>query len=358
MFNINSPLLGEEESFEVNRILLSGNLSQGIEVDRFEKEFSSYVSGKKCIATNSGTSSLHLALLASGIGPGDEVIIPSFSFIATANAVALTGATPIFADIDLNNYCLDPSSVEECISSKTVAILVVHLFGNLANMDAFQELAKKYKIKIFEDACQAHGAIWDDKPVGTMSSWAAFSFYPTKNMTSGEGGMVVTNDINIERKVRLLRNQGLSEKSSSVIGFNNRMTDIHAAIGRVQLRKLNHFVLERRKNANYYNNFLNVDNKPKVNDRVFHSYNQYVIRVTDREKLIKEIGAKVPLRIYYSAPIHSSYQFSQSEARTDLSNTNKVCQQVISLPIGPRLIHKDREKIVSLFNKMDREKGK
>jgi perosamine synthetase len=208
-------------------------------VAAFEAEFSTVVGGRPCVAVNSGTSALHLGLLANGVGPGDEVIVPSFSFAATANAVALTGATPVFADISPDNFCLSAAAVEAAITPRTVGVMPVHLYGHPADMDGLSEVTDRHGLALYEDAAQAHLASLHRRPVGTFGAVAAFSFYPTKNMTSGEGGMVVCADESIARQVRLLRNQGMEKRyANEVVGFNSRMTDLHAAIGRVQLARL------------------------------------------------------------------------------------------------------------------------
>ena len=246
------PLIGTEERAAVERVLASGMLVQGPEVAAFEHEFADLVAGHTCVAVNSGTSALHLGLLALGIGPGDEVIVPSFTFAATANSVALAGATPVFADIDPQTYCLDPAAVEAAVSERTAAIMPVHLYGHPAQMSALQEVADRHGLAIVEDACQAHLARWRDRPVGAFGAVAAFSFYPTKNMTTGEGGMVVCAGEDVARKLRLLRNQGMERQyENELVGFNARMTDMAAAIGRVQLTKVRGWTAQRRQNAAY-----------------------------------------------------------------------------------------------------------
>jgi perosamine synthetase len=229
------PIIGDAEREAVDAVLRSGMLAQGSEVAAFEQEFSQVLlDGRPAVAVNAGTAGLHLGLLAAGVGPGDEVIVPSFTFAATANSVALTGATPVFADIEPDHYCLDPKHVAGLITERTKGIMPVHLYGHPANMAAFEQLAKEHGLAIYEDAAQAHGATIDGKPVGTFGSFAMFSLYPTKNMTSGEGGMVSTPDTDMERTLRLLRNQGmLRQYENEIVGFNARMTNLHAAIGRV-----------------------------------------------------------------------------------------------------------------------------
>ena len=244
------PIIGDDERAAVDRVLRSGMIAQGPEVASFEEEFSTaLLDGRQCVAVNSGTSALHLGLLAAGIGPGDEVIVPSFTFAATANSVALTGATPVFADIDAATFCLDPASVEAAVTERTKAVMPVHLYGHPADMTALGAIAERHGLAIFEDAAQAHGATFDGRPVGSFGAFGAFSLYPTKNMTSGEGGMV-SCDADIARKVRLLRNQGMEKQyENELAGLNNRMTDIHAAIGRVQLTRLPGWTEARRRNA-------------------------------------------------------------------------------------------------------------
>ena len=212
MIPVANPIIGDDEREAVDRVLRSGMLAQGPEVAAFETDYSAVVAGRHCIALNSGTSALHMSLLALGIGPGDEVIVPSFSFAATANSVSLTGATPIFVDIEPTYFCIDPAAIEAAITPRTKAIMPVHLYGHSANMTQINALAKKHGLLVSEDAAQAHSATWNGVPVGALGDVASFSFYPTKNMTSGEGGMVTTADATIARKVRLLRNQGMEKR--------------------------------------------------------------------------------------------------------------------------------------------------
>ena len=203
------PIVGDEERKAVDAVLASGMLAQGAEVASFEEEFGKQLTpGAEVVAVNSGTSALHVGLLASGIGAGDEVIVPSFTFAATGNSVALTGATPVFADIEPDYFCLDPESIRAAITDKTKGIMPVHLYGHVANMDEIRKIADEYDLMIFEDAAQAHGASLNGQMVGTFGTFAAFSLYPTKNMTSGEGGMITTPDAEVARKSRLLRKIG------------------------------------------------------------------------------------------------------------------------------------------------------
>ena len=242
------PIIGDDEREAVDRVLRSGMVAQGPEVAAFEREFSDhFVQGRPTVAVNSGTSGLHLGLLAAGVGRGDEVIVPSFTFAATGNSVALTGATPVFVDIEPETFSLDPAAVEAAITPRTRGILPVHLYGHPARLRELSALAEARGVALYEDAAQAHGASLDGRPVGAWGAFAMFSLYPTKNMTSGEGGMVTLADETLARAVRLLRNQGMEKQyENEVVGFNARMTDIHAAIGRVQLTKVDAWTRSRQ----------------------------------------------------------------------------------------------------------------
>ena len=218
---IAKPIIGRDVRRAVNKVLRSGNLTQGPEVLAFEREFSLLVNERECVAVNSGTSALHIALLSLGIGVGDEVIVPSFTFAATANSVALTGAKPVFVDIDISTYNIDSNLIEKAITPLTKAIQVVHLYGLPADMIRIVEIAKRHNLLIIEDAAQAHSASINDQPVGTFGDAAAFSFYPTKNMTSGEGGMIVFKDKEPARIARLYRNQGMEKRYQNCLLYTS-----------------------------------------------------------------------------------------------------------------------------------------
>ncbi|KGJ81774.1 aminotransferase DegT [Cryobacterium roopkundense] len=348
------PLIGDDERRAVDAVLVSGQLAQGNEVKLFEEEFSQVlVDGRSAVAVNSGTSGLHLGLLAAGIGPGDEVIVPSFTFAATANSVALTGATPIFADIEPDHYCLDPDSVEAAISSRTAGILPVHLYGHPANMPSLQRIATANGLKLFEDAAQAHGASLNGERVGSFGDFAMFSLYPTKNMTSGEGGMVTMNSPEIERRMRLLRNQGMERQyENELVGFNARMTNIHAAIGRVQLTKIWGWTEQRRQNAAFLSEHLTNVVIPKTAPGAEPVYHQYTIRVLeDRDRIVAALRDEhhIGTGVYYPIPNHRLPSFQQA---LDLPETEAASQQVLSLPVHPSLTSNDLERIVSAVNKL------
>jgi perosamine synthetase len=343
------PVLGALEKEAVLRVLESGMIAQGPEVAAFEQEFAATVEGRHCIAVNSGTSALHLGLLAAGIGKGDEVIVPSFTFAATANAVALTGATPVFVDIDPDTYCMSPDAAEAAIGSRTAAIMPVHLYGHPAAMVRICELARQHGLAVFEDAAQAHLAELSGIPVGCHGSFGAFSFYPTKNMTTGEGGMVVTADEAIARKVRLLRNQGMEiQYQNELVGFNARMTDIAAAIGRVQLEQLPTWTEARRCNAAVLDEGLEGVVVPACVGDVRHVYHQYTVRSTDRESLVGRLeAAGVGYGIYYENPVHRLPSFRQA---VELPETERAAASVVSLPVHPKLAPVDLERIVEAVN--------
>jgi dTDP-4-amino-4,6-dideoxygalactose transaminase len=348
------PIIGDEEREAVDRVLRSGMLAQGPEVAAFEEEFSVHVGGRHCVAMNSGTSALHLGFIAAGIKPGDEVIVPSFSFAATANSVALAGATPIFADIDPRTFNLDPDHVETLITKKTTAIMPVHLYGHIAAMDRFDEISSKYGVKIIEDAAQGHLASLNGRNAGEFGDVASFSFYPTKNMTAGEGGMVVTDDAEVARTLRLLRNQGQEIRyKNEIIGFNTRMTDIHAAIGRVQLRKLPGWTSTRQANAEFLNKNLQGVVTPYLAPGSTHSYHQYTIRIPGgssekRDAFMAGLTARgVGSGVYYPTPIHRLPSFNLT---LDLPETELLAKECVSLPVHPSLSQADLETIVAAVN--------
>lgn len=345
------PLIGTEEREAVDRVLQSGMLAQGPEVAAFESEFSAIVGNRHCIAVNSGTSGLHMALEALGLDTGDEVIVPSFTFAATANSVALTGATPVFVDIDPRTFNIDPKAMEAAITPKTKAIQPVHLYGQTAAMKEIMDIARRHNLLVVEDAAQAHMASLDGTPAGAFGDAGVFSFYPTKNMTSGEGGMITTANDETARQSRLLRNQGMEKRyENEIVGFNTRMTDIHAAIGRVQLRKLSKWTEQRRANAKFFDENLKGVVVPYVAPGAFHVYHQYTIRVVGHDR--DAFGAEMTKRgvgngVYYPIPVHRLPSFGHT---FDLPNTTSAANEVLSIPVHPALSESDLETIVSVIN--------
>jgi perosamine synthetase len=345
-------LIGDEERAAVDAVLRSGMIAQGPQVAALEQEFSRRVlDGRHVVAVNSGTAGQHLGLLAAGVGPGQEVIVPSFTFAATANSVALSGATPVFVDIEPDHFCLDAAAVEAAVTDRTVGIMPVHLYGHPADMTALGAIAAKHGLKIFEDAAQAHAASWDGRPVGTFGEFAMFSLYPTKNMTSGEGGLVSTGDAEVARRVRLLRNQGMERRyENELVGFNCRMTDVHAAIGLAQLDKLAGWTKQRQDNAAFLDANLRGVVVPPVAGKAVHVYHQYTIRVSDDRDgfaaaLAKEHG--VGSGVYYPIPNHRLPSFGLD---LDLPRTEKAAREVLSLPVHPSLAPAELDRIVTAVN--------
>ena len=343
------PIIGDDERAAVDRVMASGMIAQGPEVAAFETEFGEIVGGSHCVAVNSGTSALHLGLVAAGIGPGDEVIVPSFTFAASANSVALAGATPVFADIEPMTFCLDPAAVRAAITPRTAAVMPVHLYGHPAPMNEIMALAEQHGLAVIEDAAQAHAASLGGRPVGTFGTFAAFSFYPTKNMTTGEGGMIVTDDPELERRARLLRNQGMERRyENELVGFNCRMTDINGAIGRVQLGKLAGWTAARIHNATVLNGGITSVETPTIADDAVHVFHQYTVRATDRDRLAARLADRgVGSGVYYPIPNHRLPSFGLD---LDLPETERAAKEVLSLPVHPSLSDDDLRTIVDAVN--------
>jgi len=363
--NIASPQIGKEEIKAVRAVLKSGMLAQGPKVKEFEEKFAKFIGVKFAIATSSGTTALEVALRALGIGPGDEVITTPFTFIASANAILYTGARPVFVDIDEKTFNLDPEKIEKAITKKTKAILPVHLYGNPCEMTKIMAIARKHKLAVIEDACQAHGAEWGGKKVGSFGT-GTFSFYPTKNMATGEGGMITTNSREIAEKANLIRAHGSKIKYyHDVLGYNYRMTDIEAAIGIEQLKKLNKFNNLRIKNAEFLNkNLAKIPGiiVPAKTDRGKHVYHQYTIRITPEfpfprdEVVAKLTQAGIGTAIFYPLPINAQkvykdlgYNAAASHHKSDTPVAAKISKEVLSLPVHPGLKEKDLAWIVKSF---------
>ena len=354
------PLIGAEERAAVDAVLAGGMVVQGPQVAAFEEEFSArVVGGAHCVAVNSGTSAQHLAALAAGAGADREaeVIVPSFTFAATANSVAITGARPVFADIDPVTFTLDPASVEAAVTERTIAIEVVHLYGLPADMPEILDIARRHGLAVWEDCAQAHAAAIGDEPVGAFGAWGSFSFYPTKNMTSLEGGMITTADAELARRCRLIRNQGMEQQyANELVGLNNRMTDVAAAVGRVQLTRLAGWTAARRANAAALDAGL-ADAPgvvtPHVPPGYTHVYHQYTIRLegasaAERDEVAKVLREQwqVGTGVYYPIPNHRLSSLAPYAPGLDLPGTEKAARECLSLPVHPSLSEADLERIV------------
>ncbi|MEO7003340.1 MAG: DegT/DnrJ/EryC1/StrS family aminotransferase [Ktedonobacterales bacterium] len=348
MIPIAQPLLGADEYEAVLGVLKSGLMAQGAQVAAFERAFADLCQVKEAVAVSSGTAALHLALLAHGVGPGDEVITSPFSFAATGNTILLVGAKPVFVDIEADTYNLDPALVERAITPRTKAIMPVHLYGNPADMRQLVPLAQAHGLTLIEDACQAHLALVDGTPVGGFGT-GCFSFYPTKNMTTGEGGIVTTNDPQIAERVRLWRSHGQSQRYVHVaLGYNLRMNDIQGALGVVQVKKLADFNERRIQNAAYLTKRLKDHvQTPVVRPGHRHVYHQYTIRARgDRDQWIAQLNARgVGTGVHYPCPIHKQPYYVEQGFDTSLPVSEAAAQQVISLPVHPALTQDDLDRV-------------
>jgi dTDP-4-amino-4,6-dideoxygalactose transaminase len=355
MISIAKPLIGEEEKKAVSEVLDSGMIASGPKTKEFEEEFAKYVGTKYALATTSGTTALHLGLLSLGIKENDEVIIPSFSFIASVNSILFCNATPKFCDVDEKTFNIDVEKIEGLITKKTKAIMPVHLYGLSANMKEIQKIADDHDILIIGDAAQAHGTTLSGKMVGSFGNLECFSFYPTKNMTTGEGGMITTNDNELFEIANSIRNHGREKTKWGYehgrIGYNYRMTDISAAIGLEQLKKLPNFLKKRRENAKFYDKNLENVETPYVLDDAEHAYHQYTIKCKNRDKLLEELKKnEIGFGIYYPKPLHK-YPHLEKFGHNDLKVSERLVNEVVSLPVHPALTKEELEKVVDVINK-------
>jgi dTDP-4-amino-4,6-dideoxygalactose transaminase len=354
MINIAKPMIGDEEKQAVLEVLDSGIIAQGPRVKAFEEAFAAMCGVQHAIATTSGTTALHTALLAYGIGPGDEVITSPFTFIASANSVLFVGGRPVFVDIDPRTFNIDPSLIEAAVTPKTKAIMPVHLFGLSCDMDAILDIATRHGLIVVEDACQSHGARFNGKAVGSFGT-GTFSLYPTKNMTSAEGGMITTDDAKIAESCRVIRQHGMRRRYyHDELGFNFRMTDVHAAIGLAQLHKLERFNRIRQENARYLTEHLQGVITPYVPDGYEHVYHQYTVRVPDgkRDALLAHLGeCGVGTGVYYPVPIHQqTFYVDELGYNQSLPEAERAAAEVLSLPVHPALTRAELDTIVQVVN--------
>ncbi len=354
MILISKPQIGEEEEKAVLEVLRSGKLAQGEKVEQFEEAFARFCGTKYAVATDNGTAALLVALTTAGLKQGDEVITTPFTFIATSNAILFTGAKPVFVDIDPVTFNIDPAKIEEAITKKTKAIIPVHLYGLMADMEAINQIAKKHNLIVIEDAAQAHGATIEGKRAGSWGTAATFSFYPTKNMTTGEGGMVTTNDEALAKKARLFRQQGMERRYyHGIVGYNFRMTDIGAALGLEQLKKVESFTEKRIKNATYLSSKLmgvKSIQLPVVPQGFRHVFHQYTIRTRERTKLIKRLEKEeIGHGVYYPGLVQEQVAYKGVKfVSFKTPEAKRATEEVISLPVHPGLTKADLDKIVEV----------
>ena len=347
---VSKPCIGKEESDAVARVMQSGMIAQGEAVAAFERAFASYTGVPHAIAVSNGTTALHTTLLAAGIGPGDEVIVPSFTFIATATSVSMCGARPVFADVDDRFFCLDPASAERLITPRTKAILGVHLFGQPFDIPALADLCRDRALLLLEDAAQAHGSAFRGRKLGSFGDAACFSFYATKNMTTGEGGMVTTADPELAARVRLLINHGQKEKYlHTTLGYNYRMTDMNGAMGLVQLGKLDDMNGKRQANARYLDRVIRCPGvvSPVVRPDSTHVYHQYVVKVEKgaretRDGLMEALAARgVGTAVHYPRPVHDQPLYRGQQGRGPCPVSSGLASAVLSLPVHPLLTEEE-----------------
>ena len=359
MIPINKPQMDEEEVQAVLEVMRKGPLTNalgaGPKVLEFENNFAAFAGTKHAVAVNTGTAALHAAVMAVGVGRDDEVILPSFTFVATAEAVVLAGGKPVFADIDPKTYNLSPQAVEAAITSKTKAILPVDLYGFSADMKPLHEIADKHGLGLVEDAAQAHGATYMGKPAGKFSDAACWSLYASKNMMAGEGGVVTTDSDEVDEKLRMIRTHGEKAKyTSEMMGNNYRMSELQAAIGIVQMKKLPGFITARRQNAEALTAALKESKKLvlpyEAPDRL-HSWYLYTARLLDatkekRNKLLDDLKAKgIGAEAYYVNPVHTMPFYRENYGAHALPETEKAAKHVFSLPIHPAITKEDAEQI-------------
>ncbi|MDG5776823.1 DegT/DnrJ/EryC1/StrS family aminotransferase [Haloarculaceae archaeon H-GB2-1] len=357
--SIADPRIEAAEREHVADVLESGHLASGPEVDAFQSEYAAYCGTDRAVATANGTAALHAALHAAGVSMGDRVVTTPFSFVATANAIRLCNGVPLFADIDPETYNLDPYAVEDVIRThdeEVEAIVAVHLYGLPAEMDHLRDIADTYDLALVEDAAQAHGATYDGQDVGSLGDVATFSFYPTKNMTTGEGGMVTTDDEEIADRTEQFINHGRDESGYEHVrvGHNFRMTDLEAAIGREQLKRLDEMVEARRKNASRLTETVTETDlvAPHEPSGRTHAYHQYTIRCADRDALVDHLDDYgIDTGVYYPTPIHE--QPAYEGLYRELPNAEEAADEVLSLPVHPNLTDDELTRIESALEVFD-----
>jgi perosamine synthetase len=357
MIKVSEPYFNEEEINAVTAVLRSGQIAQGPKVQEFEEKFAKLCNVKYAVAVNNGTSALHAALSSVGIQEGDEVITTPFTFIATANAILMCGAKPVFADVHEDTFNIDPEKVKEKITDKTKAILVVDLYGQPADYKNLRKISNEHNLVLIEDACQSINAELEGIKAGALGDLAVFSFYATKNITTGEGGIITTNNKQYSDMMKSFRfhSRISNEYEHSGVGYNYRMTDIAAALGIVQLSKLDEITNKRILNAKYFTEQLkDVVSVPVAKPNCKHVFHQYTIKVDEkiRDKLVALLAANdIGCGIFYPKPVHlQSHFLARGYKSGDFPVAEKLSKTVISLPVQPKLTKQELDKIVSVIH--------
>lgn len=338
-------------------ILLSGKLSSsksegGQHVQKFESAFTSYVRAKYAVAVNSGTSALQAALYTLDIKKGDEILLPSFTFVGTTNSVVSTGAKPVFVDILKQNYTMDPQDLRKKISKKCKAIIPVHLYGNLAYIKEISEIAKKHNLQIIEDAAQSLGSTYKGQHSGTFSDLGCFSLYPTKVITAGEGGIITTNDKRLASRLRMIRNQGIEGNNVKRFGLNFRLSEINAAIAKIQMKKITSYLIQRRRNAKFLSDLLSDLDIRIPHERKGEKVNWFVytISTNNRDRIVRYLNSKgIGASVYYRIPVHKTSFYKQ---KVKLPNTDWASSHVLSLPVNPQITEQNLRQMSKFLHKM------
>jgi len=347
----------QEIDRSVENVLRTGRYILGNEVSQFEEEFASYLGVKHAIGVGSGTDALYIALRVLDIGAGDEVITVAHTAVATVAAVTQCGAKPVFVDIDPDYFTADVTKIERLITNRTKAIVIVHLYGQPANIFRIKDIAEKYNLKVIEDCAQAHGARISGMKVGTIGDVGCFSFYPTKNLGAfGDGGLIATNISDIYEKSNLYRQYGWNERYvSSIKGYNSRLDEVHAAVLRVKLKYLDTDNSSRRQISELYNDILNSLDEivlPKVLNDAEHVFHLYVIKTTKRDEL-KDYLLKnnIMALVHYPVPVHLQPAYVDITSQCSLKNTERICKEILSLPVYPQLAEEQVYYIVKVIKK-------
>ena len=355
---IAEPYIDEEIKKKVLQVIESKSYVEGRYTKEFEDRFSKYLGVKHAITTSSGTSSLLLILKALDIGPGDKVAVPDFTFIATLSQGILLGAKPVLIDVDYETMCMDPDDLKKKMDYKVKAVIPVHLFGHPAPLDEIIEIAKEYGAYVIEDAAQAHGAKYKGRYVGGIGDVGYFSLYPSKNMgVYGEGGIVTTNDEEIARRVRRLKNHGIEDGEIKEFGFNMKFNEINAVVALEALKYLSEWNERRRRNAELYNEYLSEEGieLPVERDYAYHVYNLYTIKTNRRDELAKELHKEgIGYGIYYDKPLHRLEVVKKLIGEGRFPISERLSKDVISLPVHPFLEENDIEKIANVVKKIHR----